>query len=76
MRLSVLRGLFLAAAVTVLGLAAASWLQPGLTLISSGSGPGQQPLASSTALAPTRVHDPVEPDSLLMLVGLVQGMRS
>lgn len=76
MRLSILRGLFLAAAVGVLGLAAANWWQPGLTLVSSGSGPAHQALAPSTALVGTRGHDQVEPDSLLVLFGLVQGMRS
>jgi len=76
MKLPILRGLFLVAAGAVLGLAATNWWQPGLTLISSGAGPGQQSLAAGAALAATRGHDQSEPDGLLMLVGLVQGMRS
>lgn len=76
MRVPILRGLFLVAAGAVLGLAATHWWQPGLTLISSGAGSGQQALAASAALAATRGHDQAEPDGLLVLVGLVQGMRS
>jgi hypothetical protein len=67
------RGVFLAAAIAVLAQAVDSWREPGLTVISSGSG-NYQPLAQGIPLAlPARL--PSDPQGVLVLFGLVQGMR-
>lgn len=70
---SIVRGVFLAAAFAVLAQAVSSWWEPGLTVI-HGSG-GYQPLAP-VASAELRARLPSDPQGLLMLVGLVQGLRS
>lgn len=75
MKLHLTRGLFLAAAVGVCTLAALSWWQPELTLISSGDGPGYQPLAHDHVLASQPGRGSADPQGLLMLFGLVRGMR-
>lgn len=68
------RSLFLAAACSVLGLAASSWWQPGLTVVHRRAG-DYQPLERIAAHGlPARQAG--DPQGLLVLFGLVQGMRS
>ena len=74
MTLHLARGLFLAAACGVCTLAAVSWWEPGLTLVSSGDSPGYQPLAHGQVVT-QHVRGNADPQGLLMLFGLVQGMR-
>lgn len=76
MTLPMVRGLFLAAAIAVFTLAAVSWGQPGLSLVSSAAGQGYQPLRLSSEVGALRTHGHTDPQGLLMLYGLVQGMRN
>ncbi|MNG42227.1 hypothetical protein D3C84_1319770 [compost metagenome] len=55
--------------------AAVSWWEPGLTVIRS-SDLAQQPLAHSNPSEAQQARGESDPHGLLMLFGLVQGMRS
>lgn len=70
----VMRGLFLAAALGVVAQAATSWWEPGLTVIRS-SELAQQPLAQSTPSERQQARRRGDPQGLLMLYKIVQGMR-
>ncbi|MCQ4346003.1 hypothetical protein NGA35_00875 [Pseudomonas stutzeri] len=71
---SVFRGLFMAAALGVVVQAAIGWLEPGLTVIRS-SELAHRPLAQSTPSAAQQARRESDPQGLLMLYQLVQGMR-
>lgn len=71
----IVRGLFLAAAFGVAAQAAISWWEPGLTVIRS-SGMMHQPLAHNPLGATAHPSDQSDPQGLLMLFGLVQGVSS
>ncbi len=70
----VVRGLFLVAAFGVVAQAAASWWNPGVTVIRS-SQLAQQPLAHSIPSERQRARSSTDPQGLLMLYQIVQGMR-
>jgi hypothetical protein len=72
---SIIRGLFVAAAFGVVAQAAVSWWEPELTVIRS-SHLAHQPLAQSSPTEAQQARGPSDPQGLLMLFGLVQGMRS
>lgn len=71
----IVRGLFLAAAFGVAIQATVSWWEPGLKVIRS-SDLAQQPLAHSNPSEAQQARGPSDPQGLLVLFGLVQGMRS
>lgn len=71
---SVFRGLFMATAFGVVAQAATSWLEPGLTVIRS-SELAQQPLAQGSMSAAQQTRRESDPQGLLMLYQVVQGMR-
>ncbi len=71
----IVRGLFLAAAFGVAAQAAISWWEPGLTVIRS-SGMTHQPLAHIPLGATAHPSGQSDPQGLLMLFGLVQGVSS
>ena len=71
---SIAWGAFLAAACSVLGLAAIRWWEPGLTVVHSRAG-DHQPLERIAAHG-LHVRPAGDPQGLLMLFGLLQGMRS
>ena len=75
MALYIVRGLFLAVAFGVVVQAAISWWEPELTVIRS-SHLHQQPLAQSSPTDAQQARGTGDPHGLLMLFGLVQGMRS
>ncbi|SDR74472.1 hypothetical protein [Pseudomonas oryzae] len=74
MSTSIARSLFLAAACSVLGLAASNWWEPGLTVVHSRAA-DYQPLERIAAHG-LQARQAGDPQGLLMLFGLVQGMRS
>jgi len=72
---SIIRGLFVAAAFGVATQAAVSWWEPGLTVVRS-SDLAHQPLLQSAASPAQQARRETDPQGLLMLFGLVHGMRS
>ncbi|MNU04052.1 hypothetical protein D3C72_2483090 [compost metagenome] len=71
----VVRGLFLAATFGVATQAAVSWWEPGLTVIRS-SDLAHQPLAHSSPTEAQQARGQSDPQGLLVLFGLVQGVSS
>lgn len=71
----IVRSLFLAAAFGVVVQATISWWEPGVTVIRS-SDLAQTPLAHRGPDAAQRERRETDPQGLLMLYQLVQGMRS
>lgn len=69
------RGLFLALAFGVMAQAAVSWTEPGMRVIRS-SELAEQPLAHSSPNAALQARKDADPQGLLMLYQLLQGMRS
>lgn len=72
---SIIRGLFVAAAFGVATQAAISWWEPELTVIRS-SHLAQAPLAQNSPSEAQQTRGTSDPQGLLMLFGLVHGMRS
>lgn len=71
----IVRGLFLAVAFGVVVQAAISWWEPELTVIRS-SHLAQAPLAQNSPSEAQQARGTNDPQGLLMLFGLVHGMRS
>lgn len=69
------RSLFLVAAFAVVVQAVISWWEPGVSVIRS-SDLAQQPLAHRDPDAAQRERRETDPQGLLMLYQLVQGLRS
>jgi hypothetical protein len=70
----IVRGLFMTAAFGVLVQAAIGWYEPPLQVIRS-SELAQQPLAQTTPSAAQQARRETDPQGLLILYQLVQGMR-